>query len=77
MILWNIIDNSGRLLENTYDPPNGAYFSETVKWVFVGLLSGLQALLVIWAVSIAKVLYRVISGSGAKDDRSDSSDAEE
>lgn len=48
----------------------------TVIWVFLALLASLQAITMVWMYSIAKVAYRVITGNGAEDVRSDEDDTD-
>ena len=42
----------------------------------LGLLGGLQIITIVWMYLIAKVAYRVVTGQGAEDVRSDESDEE-
>lgn len=43
---------------------------------FLGLLGGLQIITIVWMYLIVKVAYRVVTGQGAEDVRSDESDEE-
>lgn len=51
-------------------------WNDTVIDAFLGLLGGLQLITIVWMYLIAKVAYRVVTGQGAEDVRSDESDAE-
>ena len=44
--------------------------------IFVWLLSALELVICVWSAAIAKVLYGVVVGAGAQDNRSDSEDAD-
>jgi very-long-chain ceramide synthase len=52
-------------------------FNENIKWTFLGLLLSLQGVLLIWFGMIMRVAYKVLSGQGADDSRSDDEDEEE
>lgn len=52
-------------------------WTPTVINVFLGLLGGLQIITIIWMYSILKVAYKVITGTGAEDVRSDEDDTDE
>ncbi|KAK6459584.1 TLC domain-containing protein [Scheffersomyces xylosifermentans] len=43
---------------------------------FLGLLGGLQLLIIIWMFMIVKVAYKVVTGTGAEDVRSDEDDTD-
>jgi acyl-CoA-dependent ceramide synthase len=47
---------------------------ENVTSMFVALLSGLELLICVWSLSIAKILVKVVRGAPADDTRSDSED---
>lgn len=51
-------------------------WTNTVINTFLGLLGGLQIITIVWMYLIAKVAYRVVTGQGAEDVRSDESDEE-
>ncbi|SPO37159.1 related to LAG1 - longevity-assurance protein [Pseudozyma flocculosa] len=46
-------------------------------WTLIGLLSGLQVILMIWFGMILRVLYRVLTKAGAVDSRSDDESSQE
>ena len=56
--------------QDDMDRPS-TYFSPGVARVYIGLFSALQVLLLFWFMMIIKVIYRVVSGSGAGDVRED------
>lgn len=49
-------------------------YSDNVIRVFLGLLTGLQVIAIIWMYLIIKVVVKVIRGTGAEDVRSDDED---
>ena len=59
------------------DPVGLVCWSDNIKWLFLGLLLALQGVLLVWFVMILKVAYKVLSGQGADDTRSDDEDDEE
>ncbi|GAB5591575.1 sphingosine N-acyltransferase lag1 [Umbelopsis nana] len=59
------------------DPWNGSWFPYFVKYIILGLEIGLYALILFWTVMIFKVLFKVLVGNAANDDRSDDEDGEE
>ncbi|KAJ1658916.1 Sphingosine N-acyltransferase lag1 [Dispira simplex] len=60
--------------EFKWDPANGVFYTETVRYIFLGLFALLQLVLIFWSYLIVKVVYRVVSGNSAHDNRSDSED---
>ncbi|KAJ9625769.1 Sphingosine N-acyltransferase lag1 [Taxawa tesnikishii (nom. ined.)] len=46
-------------------------FNPQIRFAFLGLLLGLQAITILWFGMICRVAYRVLSGQGADDTRSD------
>ena len=59
------------------DPVGLVCWNNGIKWVFLSMLLALQVLLLIWFTMIIKVAYKVISGEGADDTRSDGEDEED
>jgi very-long-chain ceramide synthase len=59
------------------DPVGLVCWNDEIKWVFLGLLLALQCVLLVWFTMILKVAYKVISGEGADDTRSDDEDEDE
>ncbi|KAF2730156.1 longevity assurance proteins LAG1/LAC1 [Polyplosphaeria fusca] len=56
------------------DPGGIVCFDSLVHWWFLGLLSTLLCILLVWFVMIINVAWRVISGLGSDDPRSDDED---
>ena len=65
------------LAEPFRDPVGLVCFNNNIKWGFLMMLLALQVVLLIWFIMIIKVAYKVISGQGADDIRSDDEDDEE
>lgn len=59
------------------DPVGLVCWNNNVKLTFLGMLLALQCVLLVWFCMIIKVAYKVISGKGADDIRSDDEDSEE
>lgn len=59
---------------NGWAPERGAYFSDFTRKTFVSLLVFLEILQVVWFWMICRVAWRVLTGQGASDDRSDEED---
>jgi len=53
------------------DPEGPVCFNRPIRLGFLSLLLGLQVLTVLWFCMILQVAYRVITGKGANDNRSD------
>jgi len=70
-VVWSIYVHPLMYNECTrWDPANGFYFTEPVRYLFIYLLCALQVLMVIWFTMILKVMYRIIKGNNAADVRS-------
>ncbi|KIK98737.1 hypothetical protein PAXRUDRAFT_133548 [Paxillus rubicundulus Ve08.2h10] len=63
--------DSLHLVPELWAPERGNYLSHLTQKVFVGLLVSLQIIQIIWFGMICRVAYRVVTGQGASDDRSD------
>lgn len=59
------------------DPVGLVCYNSNINWVFLGLLLALQCILLVWFTMIIKVAYKVLSGLGAEDSRSDDEDEED
>lgn len=59
------------------DPVGMVCWNNNIKWAFLGMLLALQGILLMWFTMIIKVAYKVLSGQGADDVRSDDEDEEE
>ncbi|KIM68584.1 hypothetical protein SCLCIDRAFT_1208778 [Scleroderma citrinum Foug A] len=60
--------------EIAWAPERGIYFSDFSRKAFIGLLVALQIIQIIWFWMICRVAWRVLTGQGASDDRSDEED---
>ncbi|KAF2015652.1 longevity assurance proteins LAG1/LAC1 [Aaosphaeria arxii CBS 175.79] len=61
----------GNILKAYTDRNGTICWNPTMRYNFLGLLLSLQALLLLWFAMIIKVVWRVVSGKGADDVRSD------
>lgn len=59
------------------DPVGLVCWNDNIKWTFLGMLLALQCVLVVWFGMIVRVAYKVLSGQGADDTRSDDEDEED
>ncbi len=59
------------------DPVGLVCWNSQIKWVFLALLLALQCVMLVWFTIILKVAYKVISGQGADDTRSDEEEEDE
>ena len=59
------------------EPTGLICWTSGLTWGFLGMLLGLQVLLCMWFVMIIRVAWKVITGQGADDSRSDDEDEEE
>jgi acyl-CoA-dependent ceramide synthase len=59
------------------DPVGLVCWNDRIKWVFLGLLLALQCVQLVWFSMILRVAYKVLSGEGADDTRSDDEDDED
>ncbi|EGW31685.1 uncharacterized protein SPAPADRAFT_62293 [Spathaspora passalidarum NRRL Y-27907] len=78
-LFYHTWHNARRLMaESICDPTKiqKRCWTPTIINVFLGLLGGLQILIIIWMYFICKVAYKVITGSGAEDVRSDEDDTD-
>ncbi|KAF9247249.1 TLC domain-containing protein [Melanogaster broomeanus] len=66
--------DSVRLVSEMWAPERGNYLSGPIHKGFSLLLVTLQILQIIWFGMICRVAYRVVTGQGASDDRSDEED---
>ncbi|KAK0569777.1 Sphingosine N-acyltransferase lag1 [Tilletia horrida] len=79
-ILFNIVIYSAAVdipLNPNADSSKGDFSTPANVHSMVALLVALQIILLIWFWMIVKVAYRVITGSGATDTRSDDEDSDE
>ena len=72
MVVWSCVVESKQLNSfHAIDWSRGDVFSEGSYATLIGLLCGLQVILLIWFTMILKVAYRVLTKAGATDSRSD------
>jgi very-long-chain ceramide synthase len=64
------------LIQPFFDPTGLVCFNDGIMKVFLGVLLVLQGILLIWLSMIVNVAYKVVSGEGADDTRSDDEDSE-
>lgn len=90
-IQYGCYKGSGQNLEGPFPTPNDwshliqpfrnpvglVCWNNNIKWTFLGMLLALQVLLLIWFAMILRVAYKVITGTGAEDVRSDDEDGDE
>jgi len=60
-----------------WDPANGHFVTNNIYVGFLVLMAFLQVLQLIWFTTILRVAYRVLTGGGAEDARSDDEDDED
>jgi len=81
MLIWSCIEPANRMQPGLlsrldFDPPFLG-FRDPVRGSLVYLLIALQGILLVWFGMIVRVAWRVVSGNGAEDTRSDAEDEEE
>ena len=62
------------LIQPFKNPVGLVCWNNNIKWVFLSMLGALQVILCIWFCMIVRVAYKVITGKGAEDVRSDDED---
>lgn len=67
----------GHLTQPFRDPVGLVCWNNNIKWTFLGMLLSLQCLMVLWFVMIVKVAYKVLTGQGAEEPRSDDEDGDD
>ena len=70
-------DDFDHLLQPFRDPVGLVCWNDNIKWGFLTMLLTLQGVLLIWFGMILRVAYKVLSGQGANDTRSDDEDEDE
>lgn len=73
---WTKLGISMKDTECLVNPNAKRCWTQNIINIFLGLLGGLQILTLIWMYLILKVAYKVISGTGAEDVRSDDEDTD-
>jgi len=64
------------LIRPFFDPTGLVCLNTGIRQLFLGVLLALQGILLIWLLMIVKVAYKVVSGEGADDTRSDDENSE-
>ncbi|EXJ81157.1 hypothetical protein A1O3_07447 [Capronia epimyces CBS 606.96] len=67
----------GHLMQPFRDPVGLVCWNNKIKWSFLISLIALQVVLLVWFAAIIRVAYKVVTGQGADDVRSDDEDEEE
>ena len=70
-------DDWDHLTQPFRDPVGLVCWNDNIKWTFLGMLLALQCVLLVWFGMIIRVAYKVLSGQGADDTRSDDEDEED
>ena len=65
------------LIQPFKNPVGLVCWNNNIKWTFLIMLAALQVILLIWFGMIVRVAYKVITGKGAEDTRSDDEDDDE
>jgi hypothetical protein len=76
-ICYAIYAEAEKYIKPIWDPVRGVFLTRNARIYFLTLFAGLQVLIIYWFVLICRVLWRVISGANAHDNRSSGSEEEE
>ncbi|KAI0772573.1 longevity assurance proteins LAG1/LAC1 [Irpex lacteus] len=60
-----------RIISPVWDPPTGRFMTEEVLAGFSAMLVSLQIIQLVWFWMVCRVAYKVVTGQGAEDSRSD------
>jgi len=74
LIIVSTFTDVHKVLDYAWIPEEGVWFTRPVFIAFVSMLIALQLLQVLWFAEICKVTYRVVSGLGVDDTRSEDED---
>ncbi|KAL1916351.1 uncharacterized protein VTP21DRAFT_5968 [Calcarisporiella thermophila] len=77
MIIYNTAVDSVKYIEPLWMPSEGRFFTQNTVYFFLTLFAILQLLLLFWFFLICRVVYSVVRGNAAHDNRSDSEGEEE
>ena len=69
-------DDYDHLIQPFFDPNGLVCLNTGIRQVFLGVLLALQGILLIWLAMIARVAYKVVTGEGAIDTRSEDGNSE-
>jgi acyl-CoA-dependent ceramide synthase len=70
-------DDWDHLTQPFRDPVGLVCWNNNIKWAFMWMLAALQVVLLVWFIMIVRVAYKVVTGKGAEDVRSDDEDEDE
>lgn len=80
VITYHVWDKLGKIMIDSHCSlplhPSKRCWTNAVPNTFFGLLVGLQIITLVWMYLICKVAYKVITGKGAEDVRSDDEDSD-
>lgn len=71
-IVFSIYKYIPQDIQFIWDPSRGHIASRSLFYSFLGLLTALEIILIIWLYMIIKVLWKVVRGQPPEDTRSDS-----
>lgn len=71
LVIYSVYEDGPKFTRLEWAPEKGRYFSHDAWFWYITLLVALQIILCIWFVQICRVAYKVVSGQGAEDVRSD------
>ncbi|OJJ47808.1 hypothetical protein ASPZODRAFT_15257 [Penicilliopsis zonata CBS 506.65] len=65
------------IMQSFLDPGGVVCFNPRIRFAFLGLLLSLEAIMLLWFVTIANIAWKVIRGNSADDSRSDDEESDE
>lgn len=71
IVILSVMTESHKHIPRIIDLERGYFLDDRARTAFVSMLWALQVLQVVWFWMICRVAYRVVTGSGAADERSD------
>ena len=77
LIIWSTYKDMLRYMPYGWDPENNYYVTWGIWVGYLVLMSTLEVVQLVWFKAICAVAYRVITGQGAEDTRSDGEDDDE
>ncbi|OMH85935.1 Sphingosine N-acyltransferase lag1 [Zancudomyces culisetae] len=73
-IIFDSVYMSEKYIDKRWDPQNGYYYTENIKWLLVASLCILEILFCMWLASMLRIIYDAIRGKEINDIRSDDED---
>jgi len=61
LMCWSAIYELPIFLELKWDPDNGYYMNRLTASILIGFLLALYFLIILWSVSISKIIHRVVN----------------